>query len=119
MLHKVGMLAAGGVGYVLGAKAGRERFEQIRHAVEEAPLARDKVMAAAEKIRHGEMPGMHLGHNGRTPQTGPAGRASQMAADPMADPMADPRRAPQTGPVVSPDDDGFSGDDAEKGGGPA
>ena len=71
MLHKVSMLAAGGVGYVLGAKAGRERFEQIRHAVGEAPLARDKVMAAAEKIRHGEMPGLHLGHNGRTPQSGP------------------------------------------------
>lgn len=110
MLNKVSMLAAGGVGYVLGAKAGRERYEQIRHAVEEAPIAREKVMAAAEKIRHGEMPGMHMRHNGNTPQSGPAGRASQMTADAMMD---DPRRAPQTGPVVSPYDDGFSGEDPD------
>jgi hypothetical protein len=55
-LHRMSMLAAGGVGYVLGAKAGRERYEQIRHAMHEAPQAseraRDKVVAAAEKVRH-------------------------------------------------------------------
>lgn len=30
-------LCAGGVGYVLGARAGRERFEQMRHTLAEAP----------------------------------------------------------------------------------
>ncbi len=62
-LHRMSMIAAGGVGYVLGAKAGRGRYEQIRHAVKEAPHAtaearekvehaREKVMAAADKVRH-------------------------------------------------------------------
>ena len=31
-MSKLGMLAAGAVGYVLGARAGRERYEQIRRA---------------------------------------------------------------------------------------
>lgn len=55
-LHRMSMLAAGGVGYVLGAKAGHGRYEQIRHAMQEAPhateMAKEKVMAAAEKVRH-------------------------------------------------------------------
>lgn len=55
-LHRMSMLAAGGVGYVLGARAGHGRYEQIRHAMQEAPhateLAKEKVMAAAEKVRH-------------------------------------------------------------------
>lgn len=55
-LHRMSMLAAGGVGYVLGAKAGRGRYEQIRHAMHEAPhateVAKEKVMAATEKVRH-------------------------------------------------------------------
>ncbi|MDO7868813.1 hypothetical protein [Nocardioides jiangxiensis] len=55
-LHRMSMLAAGGVGYVLGAKAGRGRYEQIRHVMKEAPhateVAREKVMATADKARH-------------------------------------------------------------------
>lgn len=55
-LHRMSMLAAGGVGYVLGAKAGHGRYEQIRHAMQEAPhateVAKEKVMAAADKVRH-------------------------------------------------------------------
>jgi hypothetical protein len=55
-IRRMSLLAAGGVGYVLGAKAGRERYEQIRHAMHEAPhaseVAREKVMAAAGKVRH-------------------------------------------------------------------
>jgi hypothetical protein len=31
MMSKLGMLAAGAVGYVLGARAGRERYEQIAY----------------------------------------------------------------------------------------
>ena len=30
-MRKLLILAAGGVGYVLGARAGRERYEQIKH----------------------------------------------------------------------------------------
>jgi hypothetical protein len=71
-MRKLSMLVAGGIGYVLGAKAGRTRYEQIRsatrrvagnpqvqkaarHAQEtvqhQAPVVKEKVVAAAEKIR--------------------------------------------------------------------
>ena len=30
-MRKMTMLVSGGVGYVLGARAGRERYEQIVH----------------------------------------------------------------------------------------
>lgn len=72
-MRKLMLLTAAGVGYVLGAKAGRTRYEQIRqgarkiarnpkvqsaahHASETvqdaAPVVKDKVVAAAEKVRH-------------------------------------------------------------------
>ena len=35
-MAKLSFLAGLGVGYVLGARAGRERYEQIRHAWAEA-----------------------------------------------------------------------------------
>ncbi len=67
-MKKLLVLAAGGVGYVLGAKAGRGRYEQLRgtfekvkndprvqekahqaagYAREQAPLVKDKVAEAA------------------------------------------------------------------------
>ena len=67
-MKKLTMLIAGGVGYVLGTRAGRERYEQIRGlagkvkddprvqekaqqaadlAKEKAPVVKDKVVAAA------------------------------------------------------------------------
>lgn len=67
-MGKLSMLAAAGVGYVLGARAGRERYEQIKRtatrvrqdprvqekagqaadfAREQAPVVKDKVAAAA------------------------------------------------------------------------
>ncbi len=36
MLGKLTFLAGAGVGYVLGARAGRERYEQIRRAYAQA-----------------------------------------------------------------------------------
>ena len=71
-MRKLTILIAGGIGYVLGAKAGRTRYEQIRrsaqrvadnpqvqkaakHAQEtvqnQAPAVKEKVVAATEKIR--------------------------------------------------------------------
>lgn len=77
-MKKLLVLIAGGVGYVLGTKAGRERYEQIRGmaarvkddprvqekagqaadlAKEKAPVVKDKMTAAAgaaaEKVRPG------------------------------------------------------------------
>ena len=67
-MSKLSLLVAGGVGYVLGARAGRERYEQIVRtatrvkddprvqdtaqraadlAKEQAPVVKDKVSAAA------------------------------------------------------------------------
>lgn len=68
-MSKLSALVAGGIGYVLGARAGRERYEQIqraaskvrsnptvqstaRHATEAAkdaaPVVKDKVAGAAD-----------------------------------------------------------------------
>lgn len=54
-MRKLAMLVAGGVGYVLGAKAGRTRYEQLRKGAQtvrqQAPAVKEKVAAAAEKVR--------------------------------------------------------------------
>ena len=68
-MKKLLVLVAGGIGYVLGTKAGRERYEQMRGAVdmvkndprvqekahqaadlakEKAPIVKDKVAGAAD-----------------------------------------------------------------------
>jgi len=61
-MKKITALVAGGVGYVLGARAGRQRYEQIRSLAERvssnpkvqqtasqaADLAKDKVTGAAD-----------------------------------------------------------------------
>jgi len=77
-MKKLLVLVAGGVGYVLGTKAGRERYEQIRGtfnkvkndprvqektqqaadlAKEKAPVVKDRIAeaadAAATKVRSG------------------------------------------------------------------
>ena len=67
-MKKLTLLIAGGIGYVLGTRAGRERYEQIKKAAtrvkddprvqekatqaadlakEKAPIVKDKVTAAA------------------------------------------------------------------------
>jgi hypothetical protein len=71
-MRKMTALIAGGVGYVLGARAGRQRYEQIRGmamkvksnpkvqqtahkaadaAKEAAPVVKDKVSEAASKAK--------------------------------------------------------------------
>jgi hypothetical protein len=70
MKKRVLILVAGGVGYVLGTKAGRERYEQMRNTVikvkddprvqekahqaadlakEKAPVVKEKLTEAADK----------------------------------------------------------------------
>ena len=62
-MKKLMLLVAGGVGYVLGARAGRERYEQIKKAatrVKEDPrvqeahqaadLAKDKAPVVKDKV---------------------------------------------------------------------
>jgi hypothetical protein len=50
-MKKLLMLAAGGIGYVLGTKAGRERYEQMRSTVKrvkEDPRVQEKAQHAAD-----------------------------------------------------------------------
>ena len=79
-MKKLLVLVAGGVGYVLGTKAGRERYEQIRGmatrvkddprvqqkasraadlAKEKAPVVKDKMTAAAGAAADKVKPGSH------------------------------------------------------------
>jgi hypothetical protein len=53
MNGKVAFVVGAAVGYVLGTRAGRERYEQIRSSVRSAfqhPAVRDKVEAAESAI---------------------------------------------------------------------
>ncbi|TNC42919.1 hypothetical protein [Mumia zhuanghuii] len=77
-MRKIPLLAAAGVGYVLGARAGRERYEQIVTQTkrllgsqpfqdgvskatdtvkEQTPVVRDKVSGAARKVTDKVTPG--------------------------------------------------------------
>jgi len=50
-MKKLMLLVAGGVGYVLGARAGRERYEQIKRTatrVKEDPRVQEKAHQAAD-----------------------------------------------------------------------
>lgn len=81
-MSKLTMLVSGGVGYVLGARAGRERYEQIRRtalrvkgnpavqstahkaadaAAAAAPVVKDKVADAATAAVHMVKPGSSNG----------------------------------------------------------
>lgn len=54
MIGKIVVLAAGGAGYVLGAKAGRGRYEQLRESYEKIkndPRVQEKTQAAADLAR--------------------------------------------------------------------
>ena len=50
MVGKVLLLAAAGAGYVLGARAGRDRYEQIKEAAA-GVMERPEVQQAVEKAR--------------------------------------------------------------------
>ena|SRR5689334_20179813 len=72
-MSKIKLLLIGGIGYVLGARAGRERYEQIKSAAtkvrnnpqvqqttqqavdlakDKAPVVKDKLTDAADAARH-------------------------------------------------------------------
>jgi len=54
MMKKISLLAAAGVGYVLGARAGRERYNQLRDAaarVTHDPRVQEQAHRAADVAR--------------------------------------------------------------------
>jgi hypothetical protein len=51
IIKRLPLLIAGGIGYVLGTKAGRERYEQIRQTfnkVKDDPRVQEKTQQAAD-----------------------------------------------------------------------
>jgi len=53
-MKKLMLLVAGGVGYVLGTRAGRERYEQIKRTamrVKEDPRVQEKAHQAADVVK--------------------------------------------------------------------
>lgn len=53
MKARYGVLAGLGIGYVLGSKAGRERYEQIRerwHAMADSPAVQEAVQPVKEAV---------------------------------------------------------------------
>jgi hypothetical protein len=53
-MSKLGILVAGGIGYVLGARAGRERYDQIRGLavrVKDNPTVQQNAQRAAEAAK--------------------------------------------------------------------
>ena len=53
-MRKLTILLAGGIGYVLGARAGRERYEQIRRVAtrdKENPTVQSAASSAADAAR--------------------------------------------------------------------
>jgi hypothetical protein len=96
IIKRLPLLIAGGIGYVLGTKAGRERYEQIRSqfekvksdprvqekaqqaadlAKEKAPVVKDKVTGAANtaatKVKSGGGDDSNGAANGAADQLNP------------------------------------------------
>jgi hypothetical protein len=73
-MKKIALLIAAGVGYVLGTKAGRERYEQIRGAarkVADDPRVQEKAHQAADLAREKAPDALKDKIPGTTTPTGP------------------------------------------------
>ncbi len=110
-MKKLLLLAAGGIGYVLGTRAGRERYEQIaglatkvkndprvqdaahqaaETAKTQAPVVKDKVASAAssaaEKVKpSGSSSSDHSDHSDLESQLNPESTARQQNPYPQGD----------------------------------
>jgi hypothetical protein len=54
IIKRLPLLVAGGIGYVLGTKAGRERYEQLRRTffkVKDDPRVQEKAHQAADFVK--------------------------------------------------------------------
>jgi hypothetical protein len=124
-MRKLTILAgavAGGAGYVLGTRAGRQRFEQIKHGAEQFshnPKVRDVAHKAQEQVKHqapvvkekvaavaSKLPGTHGDTNGShaadPSATWPSDSVEPFPPDPVQ-PNAGPRDpARSTPPPAAP-----------------
>ena len=120
-MAKITLLAAGAVGYVLGARAGRERYEQIAHQAqkvwrdprvqqrkdEAAGAVKETVTGAAQQATEAAKEKVSSSTSSAstgtststgdladpTPPSGATG-AGTASTGPVLDPAADPDRAP-------------------------
>jgi hypothetical protein len=104
-MNKLSLLAAGAVGYILGARAGRERYEQIKSGAnkiasdprvrakaseagtvikDQAPVVRDKVVdaaaAAKDKVTSDSGPSSASGSSGSSSLPGTTNSRSTTGA---------------------------------------
>ncbi len=122
-MSKLTMMVAGAAGYVLGTKAGRERYEQIKARAskvaqdprvrtkakdagtmvkEKAPVVKDKVAGAAGSAT-GTGQDKTSTDTGSSSDTGSdTGSDTDPFIDPLADPLDDPLAGPVTGTNTSP-----------------
>jgi poly-gamma-glutamate capsule biosynthesis protein CapA/YwtB (metallophosphatase superfamily) len=105
-MKKLTLLAAGFVGYVLGSRAGRERYEQIKKvatrvkddprvqekatqaadlAMEKAPVVKDKVVSAASTAADKVTPSGSKDRSGLEDQLNPDNVALQDNPYPQGD----------------------------------
>lgn len=73
MGFKSGLLVGLGVGYVLGSKAGRERYEELRRAWDEFagnPRVQEAVERGKEMVSTGMSQGLHAVQGGVEKATG-------------------------------------------------
>lgn len=98
MFKKPGMLAAFGIGYVLGARAGRERYDAMAAKAQElwhdprvqekahraGFVAKEKADAARHTVRD-KMPGDTASSSAPTPQTTPSAPRPHTTTDPVTD----------------------------------
>ena len=116
-MSKLTMLVTGAAGYVLGTKAGRERYEQIKARAskvaqdprvrtkakdagtmmkEKAPVVKDNFAGAAGSVTG---TGQNKTSTG-TSSSSDTGSDTDPFTDPMADPLVDPLDDPLAGPVT-------------------
>ena len=79
-------IVAAAVGYVLGAKAGRTRYEEIRRTAQRVmgdPRVRDVAHQAQEQVAHAADKVRHGGHSDDTSGTGVPPTQSRVPGDAM------------------------------------
>lgn len=103
-MGKVTAVLALGVGYVLGTRAGRERYEQLKQTAAkvgqrpETQRAQERIKAVAgEKLQKGTEQGKRLAATAKQRAASVKQRGSRTSADPATDHGADPYAAAGTG----------------------
>lgn len=121
-MSKIFLVAAGAAGYVLGARAGRERYEQLADqaqkvwanpkvkqtrqqatdaAAAKAPVVKDKLQGVASKVSSGDSGGGHSASQPATPTpVTPVSPPPVSPVSPVTPVTAAPGAPPSTKPLA-------------------